>query len=100
MAPVWLGGSSVVGRVDLWWDPPAAGSVAVVAWQVHRDETGSAAWRETEDSAQPAGPDAYGYNTTKEAAAGQHPTESKRPTVAEPNPPMTPERCGGRGEGQ
>ena len=76
VAPAGLRGSSAGGRVDLRWDPPVAGSVPVVAWQVRRD--GSRVGDVTEPWAtdQPPGRGSYSYTVTAVGADGQHSAES------------------------
>ena len=90
MAPAGLRGSSVEGRVDLWWDPPVAGSAAVVAWQVYRDGTRVGEVTEPQASDQPAGPGSYSYTVTAVGADGQHSAESEPSIVVVSNPPMAP----------
>jgi N-acetylneuraminic acid mutarotase len=76
VVPAGLRGSTAKGQVDLRWDPPVAGSVAVVAWEVRRD--GSRVGNVTEPwaSDQPPGPGSYTYTVTAVGADGQHSAES------------------------
>ena len=76
VAPAGLRGSSAGGRVDLRWDPPVAGSAAVVAWEVHRD--GSRVGQVTEPWArdQPPGRGSYTYTVTALGADGHYSAES------------------------
>ena len=76
VAPAGLRGSSAGGRVDLRWDPPVAGSAAVVAWEVHRD--GSRVGQVTDPWArdQPPGRGSYTYTVTALGADGHYSAES------------------------
>ena len=90
MAPVGLRGSTVEGRVDLRWDPPVAGAVAVVAWEVYRDGTRVGEVTEPQASDQPPGPGSYSYTVTAVGVGGQHSAESEPSIVVVPNPPLPP----------
>ena len=90
LAPAGLRGSSVEGRVDLRWDPPVAGSVAVVAWQVRRDGTRVGEVTEPRASDQPSGPGSYSYTVTAVGVDGQHSAESEPSIVVVPSPPVAP----------
>ena len=59
VAPAGLRGSSAGGRVDLRWDPPVAGSVDVVAWEVRRDGSRVGDVTEPWASDQPPGRGSY-----------------------------------------
>ena len=76
VAPAGLRGSSAGDRVDLRWDPPVAGSAAVVAWELRRD--GSRVGQVTEPWArdQPPGRGTYRYTVTALGADGQHSADS------------------------
>ena len=76
VAPPGLRGSTAGGRVDLRWDPPVAGSVAVVAWEVRRDGSRVGEVTEPRASDQPPGPGSYTYTVTAVGEDGQHSTES------------------------
>jgi hypothetical protein len=88
--PAGLGGSSVEGRVDLWWDPPVPGSAAVVAWQVYRDGTRVGEVAELRAHDRPAGPGSYSYTVIAVGVDGQHSAESEPSIVVVPNPPLPP----------
>ena len=75
-APTGLSGSSAEGRVDLRWDPPIAGAVDVVAWQVRRDGTRVRDVTEPRASDEPPGPGSYTYTVVAVAADGQRSIES------------------------
>jgi hypothetical protein len=76
VAPVGLRGSSAGGRVDLRWDPPVAGSVAVVAWEVRRDGSRVGDVTEPWASDQPRGRGSYSYTVIAVSEDGQHSAES------------------------
>jgi hypothetical protein len=95
VAPAGLGGSSVEGRVDLWWDPPVAGSAAVVAWQVFRDGTRVGEVTEPRASDQPPGPGSFGYTVTAVGVDGQRSAPSERSVVVVPSRPVAPAGLGG-----
>jgi TIR domain/Kelch motif len=88
--PAGLTGSSAQGRVELWWDPPVAGSVDVVAWQVRRDGTRVGDVTEPRASDQPPGPGSYTYTVTAVGVDGQHSAKSEPSTVVVPSAPVAP----------
>ena len=90
LPPAGLRGSTVEGRVDLRWDPPVAGAVAVVAWQVRRDGTRVGEVTEPRASDQPPGPGSYSYTVTAVGVDGQHSAESEPSIVVVPSPPLPP----------
>jgi hypothetical protein len=75
-APAGLRGSSAGGRVDLRWDPPLAGSMAVVGWEVHRGGSRVGQVTEPRASDHPPGRGSYTYTVTAVGADGQHSPES------------------------
>ena len=62
--------------MDLRWDPPVAGSVDVVAWEVRRDATRVGDVTEPWASDQPPGRGSYSYTVTAVGEDGQHSAES------------------------
>ena len=76
MAPAGLRGSSAGGRVDLHWNPPVAGSVDVVAWEMRRDGSRVGEVTEPWASDQPPGRGSYTYTVTAVGEDGQHSGES------------------------
>jgi TIR domain/Kelch motif len=75
-APAGLSGSSADGRVDLRWDPPVAGAVDVVGWEVRRDGIRVGEVTDPRASDEPPGPGSYTYTVVAAAADGQRSIES------------------------